>query len=249
MKLGLSTERTTWKHKIANCLATYFKNVKGGYLGRQRFILTCWIYRIFPYLGFDYCRLIEWQFILRNLPQNKKRKILDVGCTGSLFIYELAVRGYEAYGIDTRRYSEKLPSRIRFIRADVTSSPFPANSFDCIILISVVEHIGLGGYKDPIHDDGDFKAMKEFKRILQPEGILFISTVVGNKHIITPNGNQRIYDEKRFHKLLEEFFTVKEEYYIFRKNGLQLIKERLFENLHKDLGWQFYNLRGDRNNK
>jgi len=228
MKFGFSTERTPWKHKIANFLATYLKTLGGGYLGRQRFILTCWIYRILPYLGFDYCRLIEWQSILRNLPQNKKRKILDVGCTSSLFIYELAARGYEAYGIDTRRYSEKLPSKIRFIRADVTSSPFSANFFDCIILISVIEHVGLGGYKDPIHDDGDFKAMKEFKRILQPEGILFISTVVGNKHIITPNGNQRIYDEKRFHKLLEEFFTVKEEYYIFRKKWTPVDKRKAF---------------------
>lgn len=202
-------ERINWKHKIANLLARNLKSVKGGYLGRQRFILTTWIYRILPYLGFDYCRLIEWRFILENLPKVRKLKILDVGSTASLFIYGLAKYG-KTFGIDSRPYFEKLPKTIKFLQYDVLKMPFSDSCFDVITFISVVEHIGLSSYGGPLHDESDFKAMSELKRVLRPDGMLFMTTLVCNSCIITANSNERIYNETRLNALVKDYLIEKE---------------------------------------
>lgn len=222
-------ETTLFRHKVANKLANVIKNIKKGYLGRERFLFTYFIYHILPYLGYDYPRLIEWKFILRDLPQNKKLKILDVGCTSSLFIYELAHYG-EVFGIDNRPYFENLPKTIKFLQCDISKSPFLDNFFDCIILVSVIEHVGLGSYGDPVYGDGDFKTMGELRRILKLDGMLFVTTIIGNKYIITPNGNERIYDQKRLSKLFENSFIIKkEEYYIFRKKWILVNKIEAFQ--------------------
>lgn len=220
-------KRISWKYKIANFLARNLKSVKGGYLGRQRFILTTWIYRFLPLLGIDYCRLIEWRFILENLPRGRKLKILDVGSTASLFIHELAKYG-KTFGIDSRPYFENLPKTIKFLQCDVLKMPFPDNYFDCVTVISVIEHIGLGAYGDPINNDGDFKATEELKRVLKTGGVLFVTTVVGSKYVVTPKGGARIYGKKRFDELFENFSSIKEEYYIFRRRWIPVDKEKAF---------------------
>lgn len=226
-------KKIAWKHKIANFLAGNFKNIKGGYLGRERFILTCWIYRFLPYLGFDYCRLVEWQFILKNLAKKRPLKILDVGCCASLFIYELAHYG-KTWGIDTRPYGESLPKNIKFLQADVLKMPFVDNYFDCITLVSVIEHLGLGSYQAPHYRDGDFKAMKELKRVLKKGGQLFLTTVIANQHRV--NSLTRFYDEKRLNKLVKGFLVVKEKYYIFRKKWLAVNKKKAFQEPVKRFG-------------
>jgi SAM-dependent methyltransferase len=215
------------RHRIAAVLANSIKNVKGGQCGRLRFWLTYFVYIFLPFLGYDYHKLIEWSFILRGLNRSKRIKSLDVGCTSNLFIYQLASYG-EAFGIDARPYYENLPKNIEFIQADVSHMPFPDNSFDVITLISVIEHIGLGGYGDPVYGNGDFEAMAELKRALKKDGKLFITTLIGNKYIVTPDGSERIYDKSRLAKLVENFVVRREEYYIFRKKWILTDKHTAF---------------------
>ncbi|RKY33477.1 MAG: hypothetical protein DRP68_02165 [Candidatus Omnitrophota bacterium] len=217
------------KHKIANKFGSMIKNIKGGHLGRGRFLFTYFIYHFLPYLGYDYSRLVEWKFILRNLPKDKESKVLDVGCTSSLFIYELAGRGYETYGIDTRKYCEALPSRIKFLQSDIINTPFPSGFFDIVILISVIEHIGLGTYQDPIYNEGDIGAVREIRRILKKGGFLFITTLIGNRYIITSDEPQRIYDKHRLLGLFKDFEILNERYYIFRKKWIEVDKDIAFE--------------------
>jgi SAM-dependent methyltransferase len=207
----------TVKYKIANFAGNHLKQVKGGYFGRARFLLLALIYKVLPCLGFDYCRLIEWDFVLRNLPKGRLR-VLDVGTTSSLFIYELAGRNYDTYAIDPRPYAERLPRRIKFFQYDIVATPFPEDFFDALTAISVIEHIGLGSYGDPKYNNGDFKAINEMKRILKDRGLLFITTLIANRFIITPDHNQRIYDKNRLASLTASFAIEKEEYYIFAKN-------------------------------
>ena len=209
--------KTVARDRIANAIGNALKKVRGGHCGRERFLLTTLLYRSLPYLNFDYCRLVEWQFIGANLPKSGLR-VLDIGATSSLFIYELAGRGYDTFACDTRPYMERLSGTIKFIRCDIMATPFPDNFFDIITGISTVEHIGLGFYGDPRSGDGDFKAMNEMKRILKGQGLLCLTTTIGKSYTITPNGNCRIYDGSRLAQLTAPFFTEKEEYYTFVKN-------------------------------
>jgi hypothetical protein len=105
-----------------------------------------------------------------------------------------------------------------------------------VTAISTIEHIGLGSYGDPRYDNGDFKAVKEIRRILKDKGLLFITTLIGNQYVITPNGNERIYDEARLTQLVKAFKLMKEEYYIFLKGKWRgANKEVTIKQPHKDL--------------
>jgi len=213
--------------KILILLAKRYKSIKGGYFGRQRLALLSWSYRLLPLFGLNpTIKLIEWRFVLKNLPK-EKLKILDAGCTESLFIYKLAQYG-EVFGIDIRPFFEKLPNSIKFLQTDISKTPFSDNLFDCVILICVIEHIGLGRYGDPVYDNGDFMAMQELKRILNTGGTLFLTTMIGNKYVITPDGDARIYDQERLAKLINGFCVLKEEYYILRKRWVLVDKKEAF---------------------
>jgi hypothetical protein len=70
--------------------------------------------------------------------------------------------------------------------------PFEDSSIKSISSISVIEHVGLGRYGDPLDPDGMSKACAELVRVLAPGGSLLIGVPVGkmricfNAHRIVP---------------------------------------------------------------
>lgn len=50
---------------------------------------------------------------------------------------------------------------------------FGPNSFDAIVAISVLEHVGIGRYGDPIDEAGDMKAMANLHIWLKPTGTVY----------------------------------------------------------------------------
>jgi SAM-dependent methyltransferase len=214
------------KHRIANFIGNFIKRVKSGYFGRQRYLLTALIYNLLPYFGYDYSRLDEYKFVLKNLPKGRL-KILEVGCAESLFIYELAARRYDVYGLDMRPYGEKLPKTIKFSQQDIVNTNFPDSYFDAVIAISVIEHVGIG-YYDARRERGDILALREMKRILKPGGRILITTLIGNKFVPNFSCRQRIYDLESFQKLCKGFNIEKEEYLIFSKKWRKTDKLRAF---------------------
>ena len=77
-------------------------------------------------------RHIEYPFIIENLPP-PPAKILDVGCSGSLFPLILESLKYETYGIDIREYSS--PDRFFFTKGNICISPFKNDFFDIIKIV------------------------------------------------------------------------------------------------------------------
>ena len=58
---------------------------------------------------------------------------------------------------------------------DVLTHEFPEASFDAIVAVSTVEHVGLGYYRqDPIDDDGDTNCMERCRRWLKPGGWMYL---------------------------------------------------------------------------
>jgi SAM-dependent methyltransferase len=133
-------------------------------------------------------RTAEYTFVLKNLPPASS-VILDIGCCDSLLVYKLARKGYKAYGIDTRQYLEKHPN-LTFVQSDILCMPFIDKFFDCVIAVSTIEHIGLGLYGDPIHEDADTKAVQEISRVLKPGGKLILTTPYATTYKFAPYGGE-----------------------------------------------------------
>ena len=95
--------------------------------------------------------------------------VLDVGTGPGYAARRAAERGAVATGVDIAEEMVALARRrnggIRFLRADAEELPFPDRSFDAVVGNLVVNHLP--------SPDG---AVREFVRVLRPEGALALST-------------------------------------------------------------------------
>jgi len=108
---------------------------------------------------------------LKNLPKNSK--ILEAGCGFGHWVFWLAEQGYETVGVDlaektiatAKKYAKiNNKTNCKFIEADIRQLPIKDNYFDCIFSFGVIEHFR---NPEPI--------LKEFKRVLKPNGRIFLS--------------------------------------------------------------------------
>jgi SAM-dependent methyltransferase len=137
-------------------------------------------------------------------------KVLDMGCTDSLLLYEIEKRGYIPIGIDIRPYQTKIPDTCFFFQGDVTEPQFKEyfNKIKLkvyyIIALSTIEHIGTGGYGDKRVDNGDRVAMENLHTVLHDDGYFIIT--VPTKMWQSTSG--RGYTPKEFEKLIEGLYKI-----------------------------------------
>lgn len=160
-------------------------------------------------------RYLEYSFVAKNLPR-PPAKILDVGCCGSFFPLLLAGFGYDTQAMDVRPYSilnRMTFDNFKFLKGDIRKAGFPDSSFDAIIAVSTIEHIGLSGRYGMDEDpDGDRKALKEMKRMVRGGGIVLLTFPFGKAKVIRPYN--KIYDGRLIREIAEDFKIDKEEYYM-----------------------------------
>lgn len=117
--------------------------------------------------------------LLKKIPVSKNCLMLDIGCgRGDISLF-LARKTKKVIGIDyskdairlankARRNSPKIiQERTVFKQMDAEFMDFADNKFDIIISIDVFEHLTRSQLE---------KVMKNIKRILKPEGVLFVHT-------------------------------------------------------------------------
>lgn len=103
--------------------------------------------------------------------------ILDIGCGYGRTLHELNQRDYKLlYGIDfssqmIEKGKELYPS-LNISVHDGKELPFSAKSFDSVILFAVLTCI--------IENDDQINLLHEIKRVLKPEGILYINDFLLN---------------------------------------------------------------------
>jgi SAM-dependent methyltransferase len=170
-------------------------------------------------------RQAEYDFVLRNLLSlDIKAKILDVGCSSSAFssmISKFSRNRCEIIGIDLINEVDSLGFPLTIM--DAMNIGFKDRSFDQVICLSTMEHIGLdnddGGdanYKNLNHRiNGDALAMKEIWRVLKDKGTLILSVPYGR--LIIKQQGYRVYHKKSLSILTNMFFALKKEYYCLRK--------------------------------
>lgn len=95
-------------------------------------------------------------------------RVLDVGCAFGYGTSVLA-RCYQVEGLDVseshvRRARRRLPS-VRFTLGRADNLPYPDGTFDAVVILDVVEHVAAPS-----------AALSEAARILQPGGVLILST-------------------------------------------------------------------------
>jgi 2-polyprenyl-3-methyl-5-hydroxy-6-metoxy-1,4-benzoquinol methylase len=155
-------------------------------------------------------RIVEIPFALQNVPRDKQSKILEIGCSDSPLSMYLANLGYRVTGVDLTHYPFTHPN-FNFFKNNFFGCDFPENSFNAVILVSTVEHVGLDTYGNKLIDsDGDIKLVQTVRKILKPGGVAILTTPYGRYDVCK---NYRVYDRKRIDSLFCGFGSVSREYY------------------------------------
>lgn len=81
----------------------------------------------------------------------------------------------------------------RVRKGDVLTVEIPRESFDAIVSISTIEHIGLGAYGDPSDPYGDVKTMQRCAAWLKPGGWMYLDVPCGEGR--QKDGNYRRYSD------------------------------------------------------
>ena len=151
-------------------------------------------------------------------------RVLDVGCGGGRHIRQTRlIPGIDAIGVDvgekeardTRRMLselDELPAQWGgtvpgaggwlAMRASAYALPFADETFDCVIISEVLEHL---------HEDG--RALREMTRVLKAGGVLAASVprqgpeavcwALSERYRTTPGGHVRIYRRQELRRMLE----------------------------------------------
>ncbi len=161
-------------------------------------------------------RIVEYPQILRWIkPQGR---VLDIGCVSSRLPIQLASLGYTVHGLDVRPYAFTHPN-FTFSQSDLFQWT-PPDLFDIILLVSVIEHFGIGGYGDRKVEEADQQALTKILSWLAPQGQLLVSVPYGKPDI---TAKHRIYDRARLELLFDRSqggqFEWVDEAYFQRING------------------------------
>jgi ubiquinone/menaquinone biosynthesis C-methylase UbiE len=144
-------------------------------------------------------KFIVLNLIDKEIGQNKNIKVLDVGCGTGVYINELVKRGFNVHGMDISKemvqkslitVNESKKEQIRLAVGDAESIPFKSNNFDLIIGVGLLEYL-----------PSEINALKEFRRLLKPQGILIFTL---------PN----LF---KLHNFLDPYFSIKTTFRFLKK--------------------------------
>lgn len=190
-------------------------------IGRFAFRVRMFFFKLDNLLGRYNQRVIEYPWVLRKLGSGKGRRLLDVGCAGSLLDHELIARGFNVVGLDIQDHVMR-NFRETFVKANVLNIDFPYETFDVILLVSTIEHVGLDTYsQNLLAEKGDLQAMQKLQKLLKPKGILVLTTPYEGKgplriHKFGARGEflEHRYDCERLAKLLVGYEIVDSTFFL-----------------------------------
>ncbi len=114
--------------------------------------------------------------------KSQPEKHVDIGSKISGFVTHVAsFREIEVF--DIRELKAKIKN-VRFVQADLMAlDPSLENYTDSISSLHVLEHFGLGRYKDPIDAEGHLKGLDNIYRMLKKGGKFYYSGPIGPQRI------------------------------------------------------------------
>jgi ubiquinone/menaquinone biosynthesis C-methylase UbiE len=142
--------------------------------------------------------LLEHLVRYNLLPGSQTMRVLDLGCGAGHGSNMLSKKYKSVVGVDISEdaitYAKENwnAENIEFKVGSALEIPFPDNSFDVVASFEVFEH--LSDWK---------KFLSEIKRVLKPEGIVYISTP--NKTLYSPGTKKPINPHHVFEMTIPEF--------------------------------------------
>lgn len=147
--------------------------------GRELPILTEWNESSGHLGGYFHQDLAVARWIHHAAP----RRHIDIGSRIDGFVGNLAVfRPVEV--IDIRPQPVEI-EQVKFHQLDLMK-PLPEAWIGCTDSLSclhTIEHFGLGRYGDPLDPLGHIKGLEQLKRMIEPGGVLYLSTPIGIERV------------------------------------------------------------------
>lgn len=154
----------------------------------------------------------------------KAQKILDVGCHGGRFTYEISKLFPQAliYGIDISfaaiEFARKKYQKFHFIVAKAENLPFADNTFDLVTCLEVLEHV-----------QNPQLVIRGIYRVLKPNGTLVV--LVPTENILfriiwrlwTKFGPGRVWSHTHVHQLQDQ--TIRD---LLDKEGFKIDEKKDF---------------------
>lgn len=143
-------------------------------------------------------RIVEQPFAFRALGRLPVgARILDVGGGESTVAFSLASLGYQVTVVEPQGYPFEHPNiTVEHERVENLSAE---QKFDGVLLLSSVEHFGIGSYQNPLGVRDDLLAMKHLRSLVTDDAILVLTTPFGPPEV---NDLERIYDDDGIRELL-----------------------------------------------
>lgn len=170
-------------------------------------------------------RCIEYPFAASRVGNAKC--ILDVGTVKSdpVWISWLENLPIEVHATDYDKPFTPF-KKIKFYQADIRKLPISDGTFDKVIAVSVIEHIGLKSpqvLKDKIPyvgGDGDLEAVRELARVLKSGGELIMTLPFGMKDELVLGEEARNYTINSIGKFDTILKNVQLDYYEYQSKSI-----------------------------
>lgn len=153
-------------------------------------------------------RVVEYPWVFQTMPPPPAR-VLDFGAYEDLLPLHLAALGYEVVARDVRPYPFSHP-RLQVDARDIFDGVEP-RSFDVVVSVSTIEHVGLPGSGGREDAEGDRRCVELLLAGLRPGGLL-VATVPFGAAATFPGF--RVYDRERLRSVFPGA-TLR----VFRKQG------------------------------
>ncbi len=164
----------------------------------------------------------ECQFAADQISSSEPGTILDIGSYRHFLIGLMA--HYRVTTIDVRGRKSALKNET-VITCNAANLAFPDNSFEMVLSMCTLEHIGLGRYGDSIDFEGDKKAIKEMIRVLKPGGLLIFTTTIHNAPPAIAFNAHRIYNYEMIKSFCFGLECVAEKFYSHQIGNFCAIEE------------------------
>jgi hypothetical protein len=128
-------------------------------------------------------RVIEIPWALQQLPQSGR--ILDVGSCEATYLAAIPQPDRELHCLDPRDCGSELPRGVTFHRGSLIGNQLPRRSFDAVLAVSVLEHVGLPCYGQEPFPRGDERALEELPELVRPGAPAIVTVPAGASKLAT----------------------------------------------------------------